>query len=132
MSRAYLLDTCAFLKAATDEGKGLGREARRLILNASNQCLFSAVSIAEMGILTSVGRLKMPAEALRQLMEDLDVMVLPYGANHALRYFSLPGTEETHRDPHDRMIIATALAEQIPILTSDTEFTKYPGLKVIW
>ena len=132
MSRAYLLDTCAFLKAATDDGQGLGREARRLILNTSNHCLLSAVSIAEMGILASVGRLKMPVNVLSQLMEDLDVTVLPYQTNHALRYFSLPAIEETHRDPHDRMIIATALAEQIPILTSNTEFARYAGLKVIW
>ncbi len=132
MSRAYLLDTCAFLKAVTDEGTGLGWEARRLILSPSNHCLLSAVSVAEMGILTSVGRLKMSTGALRQLLEDLDVTVLPYQTNHALRYFALPSIEETHRDPHDRMIIATALVEQIPILTSDAEFTKYTGLKVIW
>jgi PIN domain nuclease of toxin-antitoxin system len=132
MSRAYLLDTCAFLKAVTDEGKHLGREARRLILNGSNHCLLSAVSIAEMGILSSIGRLKLSPVALRQLIEDLDVMVIPYRADHALRYFSLPPPEETHRDPHDRMLIATALTEQVPILTSDTEFKKYAGLKVIW
>lgn len=132
MSRVYLLDTCAFLKAATDDGRGLGREARRIILNASNHCLLSAVSIAEMGILTSIGRLKMSTDALRQLLEDLDLTVLPYQTNHALRYFSLPPIEDTHRDPHDRMIIATALAEHVPLLTSDTEFTRYAGLKVIW
>ena len=132
MSRTYLLDTCAFLKAVTNEGKDLGREARRLILNSSNHCLLSTVSIAEMGILESVGRLRISATALRQLAEDLDVMILPYQANHALRYFSLPPPEETHRDPHDRMLIATALTEQIPILTSDVEFKKYSGLKVIW
>lgn len=132
MSRAYLLDTCAFLKAVTDEGKGLGRAARRVILNSSNSCLLSPVSIAEMGILASVGRLKMSDVALKRLMEDLDVMIIPYRVEHALRYFSLPAIDETHRDPHDRMIIATALAEQIPILTSDQDFHKYPGLKVVW
>ena len=132
MSAKYLLDTCAFLKAVMDEGKGLGKQARRVLLNSENHCLLSTVSMAEMGILASVGRLKMSPIALRQLTEDLDVMVIPYRPDHALRYFSLPPIEETHRDPHDRMIIATALVEQVPILTSDDEFSKYPGLKVIW
>lgn len=132
MSRTYLLDTCAFLKAVTDEGKDLGRDGRRVILNSSNSCLLSPVSIAEMGILASVGRLKMSALALKQLMDDLDVTIIPYRIEHALRYFSLPSIEETHRDPHDRMIIATALVEQIPIITSDQYFHKYPGLKVVW
>ena len=59
-------------------------------------------------------------------------MILPYQPNHALRYFSLPTPAETHRDPHDRMLIATALTEQLPILTSDVEFRKYAGLKVVW
>ncbi len=130
--KVYLLDTCAFLKAVVDEGKGLGREAKRVILDSDNQCVLSSVSIVEMGILASVGRLKMSALALKQLMEDLDVMVLHFRTEHALRYFSLPPIEETHRDPHDRMIIAAALAEQIPILTSDGDFRKYAGLKTIW
>lgn len=132
MSGTYLLDTCAFLKAATNEGKELGQQARKLLLNASNHCLLSSVSIAEMGILNSVGRLKLSPVALRQLIEDLDVMVIPYRADHGMRYFSLPPPEQTHSDPHDRMIIATALVEQIPILTSDAEFKRYSGLKVIW
>lgn len=59
-------------------------------------------------------------------------MVIPHRADHAIHYFSLPPPEVTHRDPHDRMIIATALLEKIPIPTSDAEFKKYSGLKVIW
>ena len=36
-----------------------------------------------------------------------------------------------HRDPFDRMLIANALAEGIPIVTRDREFSAYRGLNVI-
>jgi PIN domain nuclease of toxin-antitoxin system len=37
-----------------------------------------------------------------------------------------------HRDTFDRMLIAQALAEDVPVMTCDKQFRKYKGLKVIW
>jgi PIN domain nuclease of toxin-antitoxin system len=54
---------------------------------------------------------------------------LPFDADHALRLYGLPCH---HRDPFDRMLIATALAEDIPLIGSDRLFKRYKGLKVIW
>ena len=42
------------------------------------------------------------------------------------------GLPRHHRDPFDRMLIATALAEEIPLIGSDRLFKRYKGLKVIW
>lgn len=55
--------------------------------------------------------------------------ILPFTLQHAYRLFSLP---LHHRDPFDRMLIATALVEDIPLAGSDKEFKKYRGLRVIW
>jgi PIN domain nuclease of toxin-antitoxin system len=55
--------------------------------------------------------------------------MLPFTPQHAYRLFSLP---LHHRDPFDRMLIATALAEEIPLIGSDRLFKMYKGLKVIW
>jgi PIN domain nuclease of toxin-antitoxin system len=37
-----------------------------------------------------------------------------------------------HRDPFDRMIIATALVEGVPSISGDRQFARYKGLQVIW
>lgn len=55
--------------------------------------------------------------------------IIPFRGQHAERYFTLPLGDQ--RDPIDRMIIATALAEEIPVLTSDRRFKSYRGLEVI-
>ena len=55
--------------------------------------------------------------------------ILPYTADHAGRLFGLP---LHHADPFDRQIIAQALSENIPVVTSDEKFRLYKGIKVIW
>jgi PIN domain nuclease of toxin-antitoxin system len=56
--------------------------------------------------------------------------VLPYTAEHAFRLFTLA---TRHADPFDRQIIAQALVEQIPIVTSDAPFTLYKhATTVLW
>jgi PIN domain nuclease of toxin-antitoxin system len=37
-----------------------------------------------------------------------------------------------HRDPFDRMLIATAMVEGIPLVGSERKFKSYKGLKIIW
>ena len=72
---------------------------------------------------------KMGAAETRQAIRDLRLEVIPFGPDHALRMYGLP---PHHRDPFDRMLIATALAEEIPLIGSDRLFKRYKGLKVIW
>jgi PIN domain nuclease of toxin-antitoxin system len=62
-------------------------------------------------------------------VEDLGIRVLPYTADHAFELFDLP---LHHGDPFDRQIIAQALSEKIPIVTSDEKFNLYKRLKLIW
>jgi PIN domain nuclease of toxin-antitoxin system len=57
-----------------------------------------------------------------QLVEDLALTYLTYSPRHAFRLYDLP---QHHREPFDRMLIATALAENLPIITSDRQFDKY-------
>ena len=66
---------------------------------------------------------------IQQAIQDLDLRILPYTANHALELFDLP---QHHGDPFDRQIIAQALSEKIPVVTSDEKFSLYKGLKVVW
>jgi len=65
----------------------------------------------------------------RQAVEDLDIHILPYTADHAFYVFDLP---LHHGDPFDRQIIAQAMSEKIPIVTSDEKFSLYKGIRLIW
>jgi PIN domain nuclease of toxin-antitoxin system len=89
----------------------------------------SAVSLVEIAIKTSLGKLDVSAALALQAVEDLGIRVLPLTAEHAFHLFELP---LHHGDPFDRQIITQALFEKIPVATPDEKFSLYKGLKVIW
>jgi PIN domain nuclease of toxin-antitoxin system len=91
--------------------------------------VIGAISIVEIAMKHEAGKLKMGAAETRQAIRDLRLQVIPFCPDHALRLCGLP---PQHRDPFDRMLIATALAEDVPLISSDRQFKKYKGLKVIW
>ena len=89
----------------------------------------SAISLAEIAIKASIGKLAISDSIVRQALEDLDIRVLPYTAEHALRLFDLP---LHHGDPFDRQIIAQALCEKIPVVSPDEKFSLYHELRIVW
>jgi PIN domain nuclease of toxin-antitoxin system len=89
----------------------------------------SAISLSEIAIKSARGKLTFGQDDLNTGITALRLRVLPYTAEHAFRLFDLP---LHHGDPFDRQIIAQALAEGIPVVTSDEAFRLYKGLKVIW
>jgi PIN domain nuclease of toxin-antitoxin system len=123
-----LLDT-AVLIYAVESPERLTKRAVAALGNAENILELSAVSLSEIAIKTALGKLRLSAAVARQAIEDLDIRILPYTADHAFHLFDLP---LHHGDPFDRQIIAQALSEKIPIVTSDEKFSLYKGLKLIW
>jgi PIN domain nuclease of toxin-antitoxin system len=122
-----LLDTVTFLLAYSSP-ESLSKTATEAVINSAVRQL-SAVSLSEVAIKTAVGKLDWPKEKAIIALSDLKLQVLPYTGAHAYQLFDLP---LHHRDPFDRHIIAQALAEDIPVVTSDKMFRRYRGLKVIW
>jgi PIN domain nuclease of toxin-antitoxin system len=123
-----LLDTHTFLWAITDPAK-LSSTARNVI--SSSDRFWSVASIWEALIKVQVGKLPLPVPSGRYLVSQLSangVLVLPIKLEHTLRVESLDGH---HRDPFDRMLIAQALEEGMPIVTADPFFSRYP-VEVIW
>jgi len=123
-----LLDT-AVLIYAVEAPERLSKRASAALRNPENILELSAVSLAELTIKASIGKLAVSEAVARQAVEDLDIRVLPYTFEHALRLFGLP---LHHSDPFDRQIIAQALAEKIPVVSPDQKFGLYEGLKIIW
>ena len=123
-----LLDT-AILIYAVESPERLSKRAAAALENPENVLELSAISITEIAIKASLGKLKITAASARQAVQDLDIRILPYTADHALRLFDLP---LHHGDPFDRQIIAQALCEKTPVVTPDEKFRLYKGLKIIW
>jgi PIN domain nuclease of toxin-antitoxin system len=126
---AALLDTQAFYLAAT--GGTLPRKVLALLKNDDAQLYISAISIMEIELKTRIGKMKqeMGEKEIRQYVRDLRLSVLPFEAQYAFKLYEMP---LHHRDPFDRMIIATALTASLPLVGADREFKKYKGLKTIW
>jgi len=123
-----LLDS-AILIYAVESPERLTKRSTTVLENAENVLELSAISLSEIAIKRALGKLRLSADVARQAVADLNIRILPYTADHAFQLFDLP---LHHADPFDRQIIAQALSEKIPILTSDEKFRLYKGLTLIW
>jgi PIN domain nuclease of toxin-antitoxin system len=83
----------------------------------------------EIALKNGIGKLDMSEPHTKEAVRDLRLSILPFSARHAYQLFSLPAH---HSDPFDRMIIATALVEKIPVIGGDRQFSAYKGLRQIW
>ena len=125
-----LLDTHTFLWWITDHPK-LPSRVREIIGDGNNELFVSAASGWEIAIKAKLGRLQLPDEPQRFILEQLSlnaIQSLPIQMSHALHVFSLP---DHHRDPFDRILISQAQLEGLPILTADPQISLYP-VEVIW
>ena len=125
-----LLDTHTFLWWITDHPK-LPSRVREIIGDGNNELFVSAASGWEIAIKAKLGRLQLPDEPQRFILEQLSlnaIQSLPIQMSHALHLFSLP---DHHRDPFDRILISQAQLEGLPILTADPQISLYP-VEVIW
>jgi PIN domain nuclease of toxin-antitoxin system len=123
-----LLDT-AVLIFAVESPEQLTKRATAALENAENILELSAISLSEIAVKTARGKLRLSVADTQRALEDLDLRILSYTADHAFRLFDLP---LHHSDPFDRQIIAQALCEKIPVVTCDEKFGLYKDLKVIW
>lgn len=128
MNVRLLLDTHIFVTAALEGIEALSPKARKALREFEPGRLLSAVSITEIAIKTKLGKLAIDSEQTRIAIADMRLTVLPYTTKHAMRMFNLP---LHHGDPFDRMLIATALAEDLSILSGDALFCEYKGLRLI-
>lgn len=105
----------------------VGKRATEAIEAAGSEVVVSAVTVWEAAIKRGLGKLDAPADLLAQL-ERADVELLPITARHADRVASLP---LHHRDPFDRLLVAQALAEGMPLASADGWLDAY-GVDLIW
>jgi len=110
-------------------GQPFSKRVQALLGNPENELLLSSTSIFEIALKHTRGKVDMPEALVQQAMRDLGITVISFAPRHAYRLFSLP---MHHGDPFDRMIIATALVENVPLIGGDRQFARYKGLRTIW
>ncbi len=125
-----LLDTCAMFALASDT---LTKVGRKKILT-SPEVYLSPASVWEIAIKIKSGKLALslpPLEWVEELSKRHGLTMLTGHLRPGLlcRAADLP---LIHRDPMDRILIATALEQDIPILTSDRIISEYPGVTTVW
>jgi len=125
-----LLDTHAFLWFLEGSDQ-LSSTARETIEDGGNVVLVSVASLWEIAVKHSLGRLDLgkPFEVL--IPEELSanaIGILQVEISHLTRIISLPFH---HRDPFDRLIVAQALVENLPVIGVDPAFDLY-GVERIW
>jgi PIN domain nuclease of toxin-antitoxin system len=126
----FLLDTHVLLWWLFDDPT-LSARAHNLIQAPDNKILVSSASGWEIATKHRLGRLPHAGEVvenLPSLLRKSRMDVLPITMEHALAAGALPGP---HRDPFDRMLIAQAQIEGLPIVTSDRVFKDYP-VELVW
>ncbi|OAV75941.1 PIN domain protein [Bacteroidales bacterium Barb7] len=124
-----LLDTHAAIWFFNGD-RNLSEAAKRAILSDENTKHISIASVWEVAIKTGLGKLlfKGDVKGFVRLIENNGINILPVSVNHLYELEKLP---YIHRDPFDRMIIATAVAGKMKILTTDKNIRLYTS-DCIW
>jgi PIN domain nuclease of toxin-antitoxin system len=115
-----IIDTHIFLWAISDPQR-LSPKQRPLIESSANIVYVSAISIAEIMIKKSLGKLTMKGSPL-DVARKSGFELLDFNADAAILLGSLPFH---HKDPFDRMLIAQSLTTKFAIMTDDRKFSKY-------
>lgn len=116
-----ILDTHIFLWAIGAPERLIARH-RRLLESPRHTVFFSAVSMTEMMIKASLGKLSINFDPL-EIAERSGFEVLEFSAADALPLQALPFH---HRDPFDRMLISQSLARGYHLMSRDVAFRQYP------
>ena len=125
-----LLDAHAFIWWVLDMPR-LSRECRRILSDGDNEVVVSVACAYEIAFKTEQGRLTLPeapADYVRSRVAANGFTTMAIGLDHAARAGSLP---RIHGDPFDRILVAQAQIEGIPILTANPAIGRY-DVETIW
>lgn len=123
-----LLDTCTILRLASGEGR-LSRRTL-LALEEASVVFVSPISLWEIALKTKDGNLSLPNEPVEffnDVVANYELTVAPLSLEVMAKAVELP---QHHRDPADRFLIATALLNNLSVVTTDRRFAQY-GVEVL-
>ncbi len=115
-----LLDTHVLLWWLFDDQR-LGPRVRSIIADGSNEVFVSSVTVAEIAIKSSLGKLTGPPGLLGSLVEE-GFQELALLSTHAITLENLP---LHHRDPFDRLLVAQAITDSLTFISYDPHIRAY-------
>jgi PIN domain nuclease of toxin-antitoxin system len=125
-----LVDTHTFIWALLKDHR-LTPKAKQILKSDEHELVFSLVSLWEIAIKIKTGKLNTIGSSVAYIRDEMNAYgmeLLPIRYEHILQLESLP---HHHSDPFDRLLIAQATTESLPILTGDRVFQQY-AVKLIW
>ncbi|MCQ2324259.1 MAG: type II toxin-antitoxin system VapC family toxin [Paludibacteraceae bacterium] len=135
----YLLDTNIFVYSTIDVDS-LSKDVRAILEDYDNTFCISSESVKELIVAyrnkgLGVRYWKTPEAMVKAIEDDYGIVILPIAKEHMLTYARLQLNEaQGHKDPSDHIIIAQAITEHIPLISSDTRFPFYraQGLDLVF
>jgi PIN domain nuclease of toxin-antitoxin system len=128
--QSILIDTHAFLWFVFDDPR-LSERAEQIMSDPGPVKVFSIVSLWEIAVKVNIEKLRLGmsySDFLSSCVESRELELLEIRLDHLTKYVHLP---LHHRDPFDRILIAQAKVEGLPVLSSDTRFSDY-GVDTVW
>ncbi|MCC5850749.1 MAG: type II toxin-antitoxin system VapC family toxin [Verrucomicrobia bacterium] len=116
----YLLDTHTLLWAS-GQPEQLSNPVREILLDSENVVYVSMVTLWELSIKQSIGKLTLPEVFFSRIFET-GYSRLDITETHLSRYRALP---LFHRDPFDRLLVAQAQSEDLILLSRDAHVQAY-------
>ena len=125
----YLLDTHVIIWLAENSPK-LPLKVKKLVQYPMNDVFISSVSLWEIAIKMKLGKLDIDftLDELLTAVEDSDFGILQIESSYLKGLYALPFL---HKDPFDRLLISTAINENLTIITTDEHIKKY-SVSWIW
>jgi PIN domain nuclease of toxin-antitoxin system len=129
-----LLDTHVWLWLLHKPSQ-LSNQARALIdvEESQNGILVSAISVWEIAVKVSIGKLSLPlpiGEWYELAQTQSGIVIEPLNPLDAIASTQLP--ENFHKDPADRILVAVARRHKIPLVTCDVKILNYPHVQTVW
>ncbi len=103
------------------------------LLDYSNVLFTSTVCVQELIHLCQTGKIKQEADNVVSDLDNAGINIEQVTEKHLKSFAGLPLYDD-HRDPNDRLIIAQAIADRVPLVSSDRKFSLYEryGLDFIY
>lgn len=130
--RIYLDTNILAFIVGKDRGESIGNDVKELIFDYETSLLTSSVCVSELIHLIQIGKVRIPkfndirtsAKAAIKHLNEIGIKMVATMPKHIDTLVDLPFYDD-HRDPNDRLIIAQAISDQIPLVSSDRKFSKY-------